>query len=180
MKQLLLFTSLLLLTFSTITAQDSNEKETKKTTFGILIGKELFDFKPRESYSIDSGVITNYSFGLFLNRALSEKFNLQLETSFLKSIQNENQLETSLLLNYRINTKVELYAGGQFYYRLKEHAIYSNTNYGFNLGTRYNFNKNWFADLRYVHRFPSNTKSNFVVSNQDNIRSVRLGIGYRF
>ena len=186
MKHLLLIASFLTLTISNITAQESKQKENKKTTFGTVLGLNLHtslkltgvtSSNSNNSYSEN----IKYYGGFFVNRKLSERFNLQFEALYLSGVHNDF-IETPIMFNYSLNKKFEVYLGGQVNYMLvSKNEVFNRLGFALNIGLRYDISKKWFIDARYIHRF-SELKQSFINSSnyQKSFSSFRLGIGYRF
>jgi opacity protein-like surface antigen len=180
MKHYLTFTTILILGFGSLNAQDLHLKDNQKTNFGIIGGINLYNFSPAKNKSLNSSENTDFYGGLFVNYKLSNEFSLQLEALYLNGINNDNNdhIEIPLMLNYSINKKINIYTGAQLNYMFQNNFFLNELGYGYNLGLQYNFSKTWYTDLRYVHR-TYHTKKQFT-SDSDNIKGFRLGIGFRF
>ena len=151
MKKKLLITVLSLFMFSSLSAQDLDKKDIKKTTFGAVTGLNLYSSLELTGVTLSN---TNNSYsenikyygGFFVNRKLSKRFNLQFETLYLSGVHND-YIETPLTFSYSLNKKLEVYLGGQLNYMLvSKNEAFDRLGYGFNVGLRYIISKKWFIE----------------------------------
>ena len=186
MKKLLFITVLSLLTFSTVSSQEVDSIVNKKLNFGILAGADFYNFNNSigtyGDFSSQNGkrfseVIRRY-LGVYVEKNISDKFSLQSELLYTFGTESDF-IEIPILVKYNLNKRFTLYFGAQFNYMLEEKNDYfKRASAGLNAGVQYNFSKSWFVETRYVHRF-SQDKLN-LGNSKDNIKQVRLGVGYRF
>ena len=177
--KLFIFTFLLIISITTVIAQDSNqETSSKKFNFGIKHGYSSWDIKSEyDSYSD-----IHLSAGLFIEKPLSEKFGLRLEVNYSR----REILEIPLLLSYKLSNKFELLGGVELDYAYGDYdrTNLQNKSTGISLvlGTQYNINSHWFVDVRYIHGL----SNQFVIGNSVNNysfgkrRSFGFGVGYKF
>lgn len=177
MKKLFI-TCLLMLATLSVFSQDGNLQKEKKTVFGITGGFNQ-DFFTRSPYGFNG---INISGGFFVERKLSEKFGLQLELLHTKTQgSGYNTVEIPLLVKYKLTKRFSFYSGAQLNLSYRDvyiDDVYSRKpgNLAFNIGIQYDISDKWYLFARYLH----NTKKHTVSNETFRMKSIRVGVGYRF
>ncbi|WP_439132784.1 hypothetical protein [Polaribacter sp.] len=184
MKKVLCF-ALILFTSLTITSQEKDAIDKEKLKFGIAGGFDVFLFTSL------TGVTTSTTFAnrteisepstsyvnLFVEKSLSEKYGIRTEIIYAMGGES-NTLEIPIIFKYKALKRFNIYSGLQANVLLvKKNEIANKAGFGFNLGTEYYLGKNFFIDVRYVHKFSQLNKTFRV---DEAINSIRLGVGFNF
>ncbi|MFY0629430.1 MAG: porin family protein [Flavobacteriaceae bacterium] len=177
MKKLVITCFLMMVSLSGFSQTEELTKE-KKTTFGITGGFNQ-DFFTSSPYRFNG---LNIYGGFFVERKLSEKFGLQLELLHTKTQgSGYNTVEIPLLVKYKLTKRLSFYTGAQF--NLSYRDLYIDDvssqkpgNLAFNIGIQYDVSDRWYLFARYVH----NTKKHIVSDGVFRMKTIRVGVGYRF
>ncbi|WP_282043507.1 porin family protein [Winogradskyella flava] len=180
MKQFILITTFAVFSISNLFAQDFTDVKTKAFNFGARLGTSIYTIKaPNDSRSWN-GLYA----GVFIEKRLSDKWGIQLESNYIGS----SILQFPLLLKYKITDKLEIYGGGTLDVSLEQKnsaEVFRNKRFGASLilGAQYNINSHWFIEGRYIHgltsQFPifQGFDSQSIYGKK---RSFNFGIGYKF
>lgn len=173
-----LFTIVCILCISFANAQEPNDSQKKRTTFGFKAGLN-------QSYlntSSDNGYsgLEVYA-GFFAETSLSKKWSFQYELLYSYT-DDINFLEIPLLFKYHVNDKWAFMAGPKLDVvanKSIEGALYEPLSVSFTLGVQYNISKRFFVEGRY-----SLGLSNELITNSNSEtfsrNTLRLGIGFKF
>ena len=184
MKKILLITALSLFKITIISSQEIESIPKKSFQFGLITGVGFYNYDyPPSFYGYISdrnssmSESSSYYLGFFTEKKLSNKFSAQGEFLYLFG-PDSDFIQIPIFLKYKLSDKISFYSGVQFNYMLEEkNDVFNRAGLGFNAGVEYNFAKKWFLDLRYVHNLPQIKKYG---NNENQIRQLRLGVGYRF
>ena len=188
MKKITLSAIMLLFTVVAMNAQDGSSTS-EEQQFGLKAGYSSFIAKVKVDGASGSDNVSGFYIGAFADFELSDKINLQPELTFANYSQDgesSSVLLVPVLLKFKANDELALYAGPQFDYLLNEEDSegLKRLGLGLSIGASYDISEDVFIDTRYTFGLSDRLDGDLEDFEDFNVKAklnyFQVGLGYRF
>ncbi|WP_369992855.1 outer membrane beta-barrel protein [Winogradskyella sp.] len=167
--------------------EETNTSQNQK--FGLRAGYSSFIAKVKVDGASASGDASGFYIGTFAEFELSDKFNLQPEITFAnysEDGESSSVLLVPVLVEFKANNELGLYAGPQFDYLLNEEDSegLKRLGVGLSIGASYDISEDVFIDTRYTFGLTDRLDGDVEEFEGFNVKAkinyFQVGLGYRF